>query len=95
VFALRAWNIEISNIPELAPEQQIAMMRLQFWRDAINQALDGKAAKGHPILEALSQSTQTHKLQRGFFKRVLDARVSHHCALCAHVCTVADATKGT
>ena len=58
-FALRALNIEISSIRDNVSDSSIGRMRVQFWKDAINQLQKYKDANGtiencqipnHPVL---------------------------------------------
>ena len=36
VFALRAFNVEVALIGDVASNQNIALMRMQFWKDTLN-----------------------------------------------------------
>jgi len=36
VFALRAFNVEVALIGDMASNQQIAQMRMQFWKDTLD-----------------------------------------------------------
>lgn len=52
LFALYAFNVEITRIPLLAHESFAAAIRLQWWRDALNGERPGEAA-AHPVAAAL------------------------------------------
>ncbi|KAK6851531.1 putative ribosomal protein MRP17- mitochondrial [Apiospora arundinis] len=48
--ALRAFNLELVRLPELVSNPTIGQMRMQFWRDAVNNTFAGKPPKGQPIM---------------------------------------------
>ena len=52
LFALYAFNLEISRISEVAHEPLPGEIRLQWWRDALTGAGEG-GASGHPVVSAL------------------------------------------
>eukprot|EP00250_Pteridium_aquilinum_P014530 c22046_g1_i1 orf=225-1112(+) len=74
-FTLRAFNVETGRILESARELNLAMMRLQWWRDAVDGIFKGKRLE-HPIVTALSAVVEEHKLSKHWFSRLLDARQS-------------------
>ncbi|OTA61848.1 hypothetical protein K449DRAFT_414579 [Hypoxylon sp. EC38] len=47
--ALRAFNLELVRLPELVSHPTIGQMRMQFWRDAVNNTFAGKPPK-EPIM---------------------------------------------
>jgi NADH dehydrogenase [ubiquinone] 1 alpha subcomplex assembly factor 6 len=47
--ALRAFNLELVRLPELVSNTTIGQMRMQFWRDAVNNTFAGKPPK-EPIM---------------------------------------------
>jgi NADH dehydrogenase [ubiquinone] 1 alpha subcomplex assembly factor 6 len=74
-FTLRAFNVETSRILESARELNLALMRLQWWRDALTGIYQGKTLE-HPVITALSTIVKAHKLSKHWFTRLLDARQS-------------------
>ena len=72
-FTLRAFNVETSRILESARELNLALMRLQWWRDAVTGIYQGKTLE-HPVVTALSVAVKEHKLSKHWFTRLLDAR---------------------
>ncbi|EFW99994.1 hypothetical protein CMQ_312 [Grosmannia clavigera kw1407] len=48
-LALRTLNLELARLPETVTNPTIRLMRLQFWRDAVNNTFDG-----HPPREPVS-----------------------------------------
>jgi NADH dehydrogenase [ubiquinone] 1 alpha subcomplex assembly factor 6 len=47
--ALRAFNLELVRLPELVSNPTIGQMRMQFWRDAVNNTFAGRPPK-EPIM---------------------------------------------
>lgn len=56
--ALRAFNLELVRLPELVSNPTIGQMRMQFWRDAVNDTFAGKPPKGQPIMILLHKALQ-------------------------------------
>lgn len=54
LFALYAFNVELSRIPNLTKEPMVGEIRFAWWREALDD-LKGGTVGGHPILEALSR----------------------------------------
>jgi len=52
LLPLYAFNIEVSRAPWLTEEPMIAEMRLQWWRDALEEIAAGRARR-HEVLDAL------------------------------------------
>lgn len=61
--ALRAFNLELVRLPELVSNPTIGQMRMQFWRDAVNNTFAGKPPK-EPIMillhKVLTELAETH-----------------------------------
>ncbi len=75
LFALYAFNLEISRVRETISERLIGEMRLQWWRDVLEAAYAGSKPPAHPVAEALAAAISRHKLERALFERLIDARV--------------------
>ena len=52
LFALYAFNVEVSRAPWLTEEPMIAEMRLQWWRDALEEVGQGRGRR-HEVVDAL------------------------------------------
>ena len=55
LFALYAFNVEISRVRELAREPMPGEIRLQWWREALSGERAGEAA-AHPVAAALRET---------------------------------------
>lgn len=54
LVVLYAFNVEISRAPWLTKEPMIAQMRLQFWRDILEEIAQGKAVRPHEVATPLA-----------------------------------------
>jgi NADH dehydrogenase [ubiquinone] 1 alpha subcomplex assembly factor 6 len=72
-IALRALNIELSQVKDVVSEKKIGEMRIQFWRDAIDLSFKGSPPH-HPVAQQLSLAIHRHRLSKHWLTRLLDAR---------------------
>lgn len=56
LFPLSAFNIEVSRAPWVTSEPMIAEMRLQFWRDTLEELAAGKAPRAHEVAAPLAEA---------------------------------------
>jgi phytoene/squalene synthetase len=75
LFALYAFNVEISRIPALAREPFAAAVRLQWWREALSGEREGEAA-AHPVASALRDSLAAADVDAAVLIEYLDAQQS-------------------
>lgn len=73
LFALYAFNAELSRVAELAREPGLGAIRLQWWREAIERAASGEAV-GHPVADAFGATVARRKLSRDRVSGLIDAR---------------------
>ncbi|PZX17548.1 phytoene/squalene synthetase [Palleronia aestuarii] len=55
LFPLYAFNLEIARAPWMTQEPMIAEMRLQWWRDALDEIAAGKTPRRHEVVTPLAQ----------------------------------------
>ncbi len=55
LFPLYALNVEVSRAPWVTQEPMIAEMRLQWWRDALEQIAKGETPRQHEVITPLSR----------------------------------------
>jgi hypothetical protein len=55
LFALYAFNVEVSRAPWVTQEAMIAEMRLQWWRDVLEEIAEGRAVRRHEVATPLAQ----------------------------------------
>lgn len=73
LFALYAFNAELSRVAELVSEPGLGAIRLQWWREAIERSADGEAI-GHPVADAFGETLNRRKLSRERVSALIDAR---------------------
>ncbi len=73
LLALLAFNTEIARIPELVREPALGLVRLAWWRDAMEGIFSG-SPPDHPAARALSRAVLTQGLSRAPFEALFDAR---------------------
>jgi len=54
LFALYAFNIEVTRAPWVTQEALIAEMRLQWWRDALEEMAQGAKVRAHEVTTELA-----------------------------------------
>lgn len=59
LFPLYAFNVEVSRAPWVTQEPMIAEMRLQWWRDALEEIATGKAVRSHEVTSPLAEVLDT------------------------------------
>ncbi len=55
LFALYAFNVEVSRAPWVTQEALIAEMRLQWWRDVLDEIANGGTVRRHEVATPLAQ----------------------------------------
>lgn len=55
LFPLYAFNVEVSRAPWVTQEPMIAEMRLQWWRDALEEIAEAKPVRRHEVVTPLSE----------------------------------------
>ncbi len=73
LLALYAFNLEIARVREIVSEPVIGQMRLQWWRDALDEIAAGNV-RVHPVAEALARAMDGRPVRARLFERLLAAR---------------------
>jgi phytoene synthase len=97
LFALYAFHHEVARVAESAREPMMHAIRLQWWREAVEGAREGKPRQ-HQTVTALAELFAQHDLPASLFDAIIDAREDD----AAHIAfdnltaleTYADATAG-
>lgn len=74
LFALVALNHELARAREATTNPMAALIRLQWWRDAIEEARAGRAARRHEVAEPLHAAIVAGALDTGALLDMADAR---------------------
>jgi len=73
LFALYAFDIELSRVRDLAREPMPGEIRLQWWREVVEGVRDGEAA-AHPVASALLEAIARYGLSRETLIDMIEAR---------------------
>lgn len=74
MFAVFAFNLEVAKAREVVREPMMGQIRLQWWRDAIEEIYGAKPPRRHEVVEPLARAVARHDLSRSHFDRVIDGR---------------------
>jgi phytoene/squalene synthetase len=77
-IAIRALNAELTLIPHTIANPHARVMRMQFWRDAVEDCFQGKP-RAEPVSILLTHVLSTRRLTKSFFQTVLSERVNPLC----------------
>ncbi|KUF12332.1 squalene/phytoene synthase family protein [Pseudoponticoccus marisrubri] len=72
LFPIYAFNVEVSRAPWVTAEPMIAEMRLQWWRDALEEIAGGGTVRRHEVVTPLSEALDAETAQ--MLDRVVVAR---------------------
>lgn len=73
LFALYAFNAEVAKTREVVSEAMLGDIRLQWWREAIEECYAGRARR-HEVVQPLAEAIAAHKPDRALFDALIDAR---------------------
>jgi phytoene synthase len=73
IMALLAFNLELARVREIVREPHMALIRLQWWRDALDEAVAG-APRRHPVCLALAPTLARHTGLTPLLRTMIDAR---------------------
>lgn len=74
LFPLYAFNLEIARAPFVTEEPMIAEMRLQWWRDVVEEAVAAAPARTHEVAGPLALLIRARGLPAEVFDRAIVAR---------------------
>jgi hypothetical protein len=60
LFPLYAFNVEVARAPWVTQEAMIGEMRLQWWRDALEEIGEGRSARRHEVVSPLATWLDAH-----------------------------------
>jgi len=74
LLALYAFNLEVAKTREVVREPMLGQIRLQWWRDALDEIFGGRTARRHETVEPLAEAIRRRNLPHEPFERLLLAR---------------------
>ena len=60
--AIAAFNLELARAASEISESMLGLVRLQWWREAVEEIRAGGVTRRHPVVEALAAATRGHGL---------------------------------
>ncbi len=64
LFPIYALNVEVARAPWVTQEPMIAEMRLQWWRDALQEIAQGPTVRRHEVVTPLSRVLSPHLAEK-------------------------------
>lgn len=74
LFALYAFNLEVARAPWLTKEQMIAEMRLQWWRDVVEEIAKGGPVRAHEVSQLLTETVVAGGVSTDVLDKMVEAR---------------------
>ncbi len=74
LIVLYAFNAEVARAPWVTDEPMLAEMRLQWWRDAVEEIYTDKAVRQHEVTTPLAEMLRRRQLPRKKIDAMIDAR---------------------
>lgn len=74
LFALIAFNHELARAREAAREPMMALIRLQWWREVVEEAAAGGAPRRHEVAGPLSDAIRQGQLEPGALLAMVEGR---------------------
>jgi len=74
LLTLYAFNLEVAKVRESVSEPMLGQIRLQWWREAVEEAYGGGPVRHHAVAEPLADVIRTARLSRDVIDRLIDAR---------------------
>lgn len=75
LFALYAFNLEVSKTREVVSETMLGAIRLQWWREAVDTLYSDVPIRKHAVVEALATAVGDCGLSRIHFDQLIDGRM--------------------
>lgn len=74
MWPLLAFNYEISRTREVVTDTTIGLIRLQWWRDALDQIYQGGAVPKNDVVQELAETIDKYQLPKDHFDALIYAR---------------------
>lgn len=74
LVALYSFNFEIAKTREVVREPLLGRIRLQWWREAVDEIYRGEPVRKHEVVEPLADAIRRFDLTRYHFDRLIEAR---------------------
>jgi phytoene/squalene synthetase len=71
---LAAFNLELARVADTVSEQMLGFIRLQWWREALDEIEQGKPVRRHAVATSLAAVQRAHDLPLAWLRQMVDAR---------------------
>jgi phytoene synthase len=72
--AIAAFNLELARATAEISESMLGLIRLQWWREAVDEIAAGGATRRHPVVDALALATREYRLPVDRLLAMISAR---------------------
>jgi NADH dehydrogenase [ubiquinone] 1 alpha subcomplex assembly factor 6 len=76
LVALYSFNFEVAKIREIVHEPLLGQIRLQWWREAIDEIYRDAAVRQHEVLQPLAEAIRRCELTRYHLDRLIEGRAA-------------------
>jgi len=74
LLSLLAFDHELARTRAVTREPMLARIRLEWWREAVAEAVGGGKPRAQPVVESLSETARRHRLTVEGLTALIDAR---------------------
>jgi phytoene synthase len=74
LWALLAFNLEIARVRETVSQPILGQIRLQWWREVLDEAYAGGPVRRHEVATPLAQAIRRWRIDRADLDRMIDGR---------------------
>ncbi len=74
LFALYAFNLEVAKTREMVSEPMLGQIRLQWWRETLEEIFAGQTPRKHEVVTPLAAAIQRFALPHAPFAALIDGR---------------------
>lgn len=80
LWALFAFHYEIAKTRDVVSDAQIGLIRLQWWREAVEEIYAGSIPRRHDVVEGLAQAIKSYDLPQSLLLDMITARQAEFAA---------------
>ena len=74
LLAIYAFNAEVAKTAQVVSEPMLGHIRLQWWREVIDQIYTDQGTRDHEVAGPLAAAIKKYYLTRDYFDAIIDAR---------------------
>lgn len=74
LFALYAFNLEVAKTREMVSEPMLGQIRLQWWRETLDEIFEGATPRKHEVVTPLAETIRRFALPHAPFAALIDGR---------------------